>query len=242
MPQNTSSIANNIPPTQQEVLCSTFATPLHTITLPPLTKPTANPKLAKSPATSKPAKKAVLDTPKFLTDPKLISYVNKETGKSEKMDITTGEIFTSEQFYSLPTLKRYNLEDAYYVCAKLRSGLSLASIANLQDMPSIETLYSWKKHHPDFALAMKEAREYSAEIYAYKALTTSEGITAEDGTILAYNKDEVAAAKMKADAYRWMAEKLDPETFGNRTKISGDADQPLTIIVDTGIRRGQPTS
>lgn len=175
----------------------------------------------------------------------VVTYINKETGKLEKMDTSSGEIFKPEQFYSHPTAKKYNLEDAYKVCAMLRSGLPLVAIANKDGLPSAETLYSWKKHHPDFALAMKEAREYSAEAYAYKALQVSEGLKKmqedTEGNLievtLPYNKDEVAGAKLQVDTFKWMAEKMDPETYGNRTKISGDADQPLTIIVDTGIRR-----
>jgi hypothetical protein len=161
----------------------------------------------------------------------IVTYINKETGKLEKLDTDSGEIFTPEQFYSPANKnKKYNLEDALKVCAMLRSGLPLIAIANGNGLPDVETLYSWKRHHPDFDVAMKEAREFAAESYAHKAISIADHANTLE-------KEQVPAAKLQVDTYKWMAEKMNPDLYGNRTKIAGDADQPLTIIVDTGIKR-----
>lgn len=42
-------------------------------------------------------------------------------------------------------------------------------------------------------------------------------------------------AKMQAEAYKWSAQVYAPERFGNKTKISGDASAPLTMVIQTGV-------
>ena len=51
------------------------------------------------------------------------------------------------------------------------------------------------------------------------------------------DKEEVAAESLKWNKLKHLASVNDPETFGTRQKLVGDAKQPLQIIVDTGIRR-----
>lgn len=165
-----------------------------------------------------------------MSDKDLVTYVNKETGKVEKMNLETGETFKPEQFYIRDNKKKYNLEDAANICALVRDGYPLASIGDRNGLPSIEVIYYWKRHHPDFALALVEAREYAAEKFAFKAVETAD-------LAIGQSKDELAASKLQVDTYKWMAEKMNPELYGNRTKVTGDADKPLTIIVDTGIKR-----
>lgn len=47
--------------------------------------------------------------------------------------------------------------------------------------------------------------------------------------------------KTKIATLQWAAEKGDSEKYGAKTKISGDKNAPLTIVLDTGIRRpGDP--
>ena len=160
----------------------------------------------------------------------VVTYINKETGKLEKLDTETGLIFKPDEFYTPKKKKKYNLEDAAKICALLRSGYPIASLGEKQGVPDVETIYFWKRNHPDFALAIKEARECAAEAYASKAVNVAENL--EGAT-----KDEVAVARLQVDTYKWVAEKMNPDIYGNRTKVSGDSEQPLTIIVDTGIKR-----
>jgi hypothetical protein len=160
----------------------------------------------------------------------VITYVNKETGKFEKMDTQTGQIYKPEEFFVTEKKVKYNLADAQKICAFIRSGYPMAKIAQIQDLPDVDTIYFWKKTHPDFAKAIEEAREFAAESFASMAVQAAENATGQ-------SKDELAATKLQVDTYRWMAEKMNPELYGNRTKVTGDSDQPLIIRVDTGIRR-----
>ena len=51
------------------------------------------------------------------------------------------------------------------------------------------------------------------------------------------DKDEVSALKLRTDLYKWGAEKANPNEYGVQTKITGDNNAPLQIVVDTGIKR-----
>lgn len=41
------------------------------------------------------------------------------------------------------------------------------------------------------------------------------------------------------DTYKWAAEVNNPEQFGKRTKVVGDASNPVVFVIDTGIRRDE---
>ena len=52
---------------------------------------------------------------------------------------------------------------------------------------------------------------------------------------------ESCDVKVRIDSYKYVAEKTDPESFGNRTKIVGDPNAPAIMVIETGIRRpGDP--
>lgn len=169
----------------------------------------------------------------------IVTYVNKETGVVEKQDLETGEVYTPEQFYNYSNRsnlerKKYNLEDAAKICAFVRDGYPLAAIPKLVGIEP-DTMYFWRRSHPDFKEALKEARLIAAEAFANKAVQA-----AEDAANV--GKDGIPACKLQVDTYKWMAEKMDPEVYGNRTKVVGDVDQPVAIMINTGIVRTEQPS
>jgi hypothetical protein len=75
-----------------------------------------------------------------------------------------------------------------------------------------------------------KAREIRAGYYHDVAIEKAEKVT----------RNTVAQTKLQVETYKWAAEKGDPNRYGTRTKIVGDPDQPVAIIVETGIRESQP--
>lgn len=158
----------------------------------------------------------------------VVHYVNKTTGKSEVLVKSTGEVFPLEKFYAPRVKMKYSLEPARQICAYIRAGYSFAQIADIKGMPDVETIHHWKRIHPDFKEAIEIARQDSAERFASLAVQLATS---------ALEKDQVPAAKLAVDTLKWYAEKSSPEQFGNKTVVEGNADKPITIVVDTGIRR-----
>lgn len=68
----------------------------------------------------------------------------------------------------------------------------------------------------------KQAKRDRAEYLYDKALVVAE---------------ESGNDRLVVDTMKWSAEKGDPSEFGNKTTVSGDKDNPLQIVIDTGIRR-----
>lgn len=85
---------------------------------------------------------------------------------------------------------------------------------------------SFKRNNPDFASLLEQARKDRAD--TMHEMVLMEGRQAID-------------EKVRIETYKYMADKGNPESYGNRTKITGDKNSPLTFLLDTGIRRaGDP--
>ena len=85
---------------------------------------------------------------------------------------------------------------------------------------------SFKRSNPDFASLLEQARRDRADTMHEMVLI--EGRNAID-------------EKVRIETYKYMADKGNPDSYGNRTKLTGDKNAPLTFLLDTGIRRaGDP--
>lgn len=110
---------------------------------------------------------------------------------------------------------------------------SLTKICKMDGFPPYHDVCRWRREDEDFDKALKQARVDRAEVFADKAVETAESL--EDA-----NRDEVSVGKLKVDTYKWAAEKHDPEKFGNKTKVVGDANAPLSLNIITGVPQPAP--
>lgn len=84
----------------------------------------------------------------------------------------------------------------------------------------------WRTHHPEIDEKIKLAIKRRASRLVEQVLEEAK---------------ESGDTKVRIDAYKYVAEKTDPENYGNRTKIVGDPNAPLGFVLETGIRRnGDP--
>jgi hypothetical protein len=47
-------------------------------------------------------------------------------------------------------------------------------------------------------------------------------------------------ARLQMDNYKWRAEVSDPSTYGKKTTISGDKDNPIQFTIITGVPQPDP--
>lgn len=174
-------------------------------------------------------------------------YNVDKDGSLQKIDIMTGDIVsTSPRFEDSlianrplsPEFIKGNTKTWHYnemyrdlVVQKIMEGKTITAIGKLDGFPSATILYRWRQEYEEFNDAIKFAKKARAEKYADRLAETVEETRELD-------KEDIAAEKLFMEKLKWLAEKDDPETYGPRIKHSGDADQPLTLIVDTGIPRG----
>lgn len=114
---------------------------------------------------------------------------------------------------------------ASLVCDYITRGCTLTEAAREIGLdPNI--VKHWTHRFPEFQKRYKQAILDRADIMHDKVL---EEAKASSDT------------KVRIDAYKYMAEKGNPEAYGNRTKVVGDPNAPVTFVIETGIRRaGDP--
>jgi hypothetical protein len=165
---------------------------------------------------------------------------DKKTGRVECINYETGRVVAyaekvnsplvsvDEAYVHVQTPCVYSEHMAQTICELIAGGASISAICAMDGFPSYSQLARWRVRYPDFGREYDVARSMRAEVMHDRILETiGESIDADD----------VAVAKLEFDKLKYLASVNDPDRFGNRVKHSGDKDQPLQFIIDTGIRR-----
>lgn len=108
------------------------------------------------------------------------------------------------------------------IAEMVQQSWSLDKIAQLCDV-SLYSLRRWVKEDPERAAVIEEAKLMAGENYAYKAEAVIE---------TAANDFELKKAGKLADHYRWMAERLNREEFGQQVKVKNDNAPPMAFHFD----------
>lgn len=112
----------------------------------------------------------------------------------------------------------YSIEVAKRICDLLVSRKDDGSPYALKDVcEELDlwegTVYNWKNKHPEFYELYERARKDRAEMMA------------EDVLRVVDTDPDPASARVKMDARKWYAAKLNPKQYGD--KVMGDKDNPL---------------
>lgn len=115
------------------------------------------------------------------------------------------------------------------LCSEMAGGELAIDVCERDNMPAYGTLHGWRERHPEFAKAYARAREMQAHALAERAVRAGRRATAEDA----------AAARVRFDADRWLAARLDPRNYGDRThsqtldKNGNPTDAPIPVVTVT---------
>lgn len=110
--------------------------------------------------------------------------------------------------------------------------LSLAMEKYVTGLPLVDSLESVGLRYSDLCY-MKKMSEEASKMYEDAKRDRAEYL---------YNETLEKAKtsgndRLVVDAMKWSVEKGDPGKFGNKTTVSGDSNNPVQIVIDTGIRR-----
>lgn len=89
-------------------------------------------------------------------------------------------------------------------------------------------IYSYKTKDKRFSDRMDEARASRGFVFEDKVIEVAEEVKGE-------SSEEVAAARLKVDAYKWAAGVNNPDVHGSKTKVVGTG-APTVILIDTGFK------
>lgn len=114
---------------------------------------------------------------------------------------------------------RYDATKAFKFLQLLSTGtMSMRAICEMKDMPSRDAIFRWITDNPEFAAAYHEARSHQMHGYV------------DDTVYIADTEKDVAKARVRIDARRWVAERLEPKHYGNRIEHEHVAQVTTTNI------------
>lgn len=118
----------------------------------------------------------------------------------------------------------YNEEVFDDICARISEGESLNKITREENYPAKITFYRWLRQNPELCTQYEASKKDRADTYA------DEIVDIADQKHL--SGEEIAAAKLRIDARKWIACKLHPRNYGDKTALehSGEIKQPSVIF------------
>lgn len=134
----------------------------------------------------------------------------------------------------------FTQEVADAICDGLVEGNSLRSICKADSMPSAATVCRWLGSHDAFREQYARAREAQADTLFDEILDIADDNSRDSKTVgregeeyEVCNTEFVQRAKLRVDARRWMAGKLQPKKYGDKVALTGGAggDEPLSIVI-----------
>ena len=113
----------------------------------------------------------------------------------------------------------YDVKVAELICSEIAVGKSLYKIAMEHEcVPTLQTVYNWLRVHPEFSLMYTRAREDQQSFYVDQLIAIS-----DDNSIPSDQK------RVMVDTRKWLASKLNRNTFGevSKTEVSGPNGAPI---------------
>lgn len=121
---------------------------------------------------------------------------------------------------------KFTEEKAEEVCRRIAEGETLADICRSPHMPSRAMVWKWLEANPSFRGEYARARERQAHAFVEEIVATARGATQEDH----------AAARVKVDALKWVAARLNAHDYGDKLDIKQSGTLAMTVV--SGVPRG----
>ena len=130
---------------------------------------------------------------------------------------------TDEPKQGRPTL--YTEELASRICDLVAERVPVVEICAMDDMPSKDTLYRWKRQNKEFSDQYARAREHRAD-------SRQDNIDEIVSKVLTGDIDP-QAARVIIDAEKWQMSKEQPRRYGDKLSIGGDPETgPVKHIIE----------
>jgi hypothetical protein len=146
----------------------------------------------------------------------------------------------------------YNREIADAICERLIEGESLRSICRDPDMPHASTVCRWLSGNAPFREQYARAREAQADTLTDEMLDIADDgrndwvmrQSSDGSTDVAYDGDHVQRSKLRIDARKWIASKLAPKKYGDKTavELTGADGGPIALTLAEFYGRSDPKS
>lgn len=102
----------------------------------------------------------------------------------------------------------YNQTTADRLCRYLAVGESLRKATKHEGMPSIQTVFTWMRNHPDFLEQYTRAKQEAADALVEEMLDIADSETPD------VNRD-----RLRVETRKWIAAKLKPKKYGEKMQV-----------------------
>jgi hypothetical protein len=135
-----------------------------------------------------------------------------------------------------PTKYTKKLSDE--ICAELAQGVSMRTICLSESYPSRQTLFTWMRTHEEFLDQYTRAKQESADALTDEMLDIADNasndwmeVNDKDNVGYRANGDHIQRSRLRIETRKWLSSKLKPKKYGDKTIISGDTENPLTLAI-----------
>jgi transposase-like protein len=137
----------------------------------------------------------------------------------------------------------YTREIADLICERLANGESLREICRDAEMPSLSMVFRWINQHIEFREQYARARETQADVLADEIIDIADNASNDwmeknfkGQTQWVENGEAIRRSQLRVDSRKWVAAKMKPKKYGDKTIHSGDPENPVSMII-TGVPR-----
>jgi hypothetical protein len=131
----------------------------------------------------------------------------------------------------------FSPEIADTICEQLAEGHSLRRICATKDLPHIATVFRWLEQNAAFREQYARARELQADTLADEILDIADDgrndKTVDENGIEVIDHDVIARSRLRVDARKWIASKLKPKVYSERSMTTIDATMTTTVRMIT---------
>jgi hypothetical protein len=141
-----------------------------------------------------------------------------------------------------PTKFTQDLADL--ICKKIStSNHGLRQICEMPDINlDVSTVMDWARNNKEFSQQYAKAKQEQADFLADEIIQIADDatndfmtITKGDVTYNVENKEWTNRSRLRIDARKWVASKLKPKVYGDKTDITSGGEQlkQTTIVINT---------
>ncbi len=166
-------------------------------------------------------------------DPRVIFNPECPVGFTEYTDTSGKKTWVQDGLASAEVSSWiYNPAIGGAICTEISQGALLSTMSKkFSWCPPYAILARWLHKVPEFKEMFEQAKKDRAELHYEEIMQVAD----ETYHNALGGEDEIAAAKLKIDSRKWVAEKGDNEKFGQKTKQ--EVVGAVSIVVHTGIIR-----
>jgi hypothetical protein len=137
------------------------------------------------------------------------------------------------------------------ICAQLAQGMSLRTVCKDEALPCCATVFNWLRKHPEFLEHYEKAKEESADALAEEIIDIADNATNDwmeregydEGSGYGLNGEHIQRSRLRVDARKWIASKLKPKKYGDKTTTAiTDPDGNALVVQVVKFSDNPPSS